>query len=104
MTEVVFKSFLAALGSGLLALIVYTVKAIAKTAKADDITMKALAHDAYFRQARYLLQKDSIAEAELENHNHLYEAYHAQGLNGTGDRLHDLVMEKPVEPHNGSIL
>lgn len=65
----------------------------------DDLTLKAIAHDAYFRQARYLLEKDEISEEELENHNYLYRAYHSQGLNGTGDRLHELIMEKKVIVH-----
>lgn len=63
--------------------------------------MAAITHDAYFRQARYVLGKDEISEAELENHNYLYKAYHSQGLNGTGDRLHELILEKPVIPHEG---
>lgn len=66
----------------------------------DDLTLKAIAHDAYFRQARYLVDREDISEEELENHNYLYQAYKAQGLNGTGDRLHELIMEKKVIVHS----
>ena len=81
----------------------------------EDLTimkeaLEALSHDAYFRHCRRILAKDEITEEELENHqylykiteeeleNHqyLYKAYHSQGLNGTGDRMHQLVLEKPV--------
>lgn len=55
--------------------------------------MKALAHDAYFRQARYILTKEFVTEEELENHNYLYRAYKLQKLNGTGDRLHQQILD-----------
>ena len=58
--------------------------------------LEALSHDAYFRHCRRILAKDEITEEELENHQYLYKEYHSQGLNGTGDRMHQLVLEKPV--------
>lgn len=57
----------------------------------------ALAHDSYFDDCRKLINKDVITEEELDNHNYLYKAYHALGLNGTGDRMHQIVLEKPVK-------
>lgn len=59
--------------------------------------VESLTHDAYFRHCRYLLPKDIITEEELENHKYLYRSYHSLGLNGTGDRMHELIMEKKVE-------
>jgi len=94
--DIIFKAFLSACGAGLLTLLVFMIKWTVKKMSADDLTMKAVAHDAYFRQCRYLLAKDEITEEELENHNYLYRAYKAQGLNGTGDRLHEIVLEKKV--------
>lgn len=94
--DVMLKSFLGACGVGVLTLITMGIKWIWKKIRIDNITIEALAHDAYYRQCRYLLQADDITEDELENHNHLYRAYKAQGLNGTGDRLHQLVLEKKV--------
>ena len=94
--EVITNAFLAAIGSGILALIILLIKKLWKSMTADDLTMKALAHDAYFRHARYLVPKPEITEEELENHNYLYKAYHIQGLNSTGDQLHAIITSKPV--------
>ena len=96
MIETVLHAFLTAIGAGILTIIVLLIKKLWKSMTADDLTMKALAHDAYFRHARYLLKQPNITEEELENHNYLYKAYHVQGLNSTGDRLHEMVMQKPV--------
>ena len=63
------------------------------------MVLEAVAHDAYFDDCRRLLKKDTITEEELDNHNYLYRAYHAMGLNSTGDRMHQLVLEKPVAVH-----
>lgn len=95
--DTILKAFLTGCGAGALTIIVLLIKKLWKSMTADDVTIKALAHDAYFRQARYLLSKSSITEEELENHNYLYSAYHAQGLNSTGDKLHDEIMKKTVE-------
>ena len=94
--EITLRAFLAACGAGMLTFIVFSIKWLIKRIKVDDMTIKALAHDAYFRHCRYLMPYDEIPEEDLENHNHLYKAYHAQGLNGTGDRMHELILEKKV--------
>ena len=94
--EIIMKSFLGACGVGVLSLLTLTIKWLWKKIRVDDLTIEALAHDAYFRHCRHLLQSDYITEDELENHNKLYKAYKAQGLNGTGDRMHALVLEKQV--------
>ena len=90
------EAFLSACGAGALTLIIIVIKWFVKKIRVDDLTIEALVHDAYYRHARYLMDSDEITEAELENHNHLYEAYHAQGLNGTGDRIHQQILEKKV--------
>ena len=76
--DIVLKSFLSACGAGILTLIILAVKWFIKKIRVDDLTIEALSRDAYFRQARYLLDDDEITEMELENHNYLYEAYHVQ--------------------------
>lgn len=98
--DIIFRSFLGACGAGILTLLVLSIKWLVKKLKADDITIKALAHDAYFRHSRYLLSEDEISEAESENHDFLYEAYKAQGLNGTGDRMHAMIAEKKIVPNS----
>ena len=94
--DTLMKAFLTACGGGVLTLIIVAIKWFVKKIGADNLTMKAVIHDSYFRQARYLLAKDEITEEEYENHDYLYQAYHVQGLNGTGDRLHDIIQEKKV--------
>lgn len=95
--DTIMKAFLTACGAGILTMIIVMLKWIKKKMSIDDMTIKALAHDAYFRHCRYLLPEDEITEEELENHNYLYDAYHGQGLNGTGDRMHELILEKKVK-------
>lgn len=95
--DIVLKAFLTACGAGILTIIILLIKKLWKSMTADDLTMKALAHDAYFRHARYLLAQDEITEEELENHNYLYRAYHIQGLNSTGDKIHNDILQKPIK-------
>lgn len=97
--DVLLKAFFSACGAGILTLIIFAVKMIVKKIKVDDMTIEALAHDAYFRHCRHLLQFDEIPEEELENHEMLYRAYKAQGLNGTGDKLHQEIISKKVVVH-----
>jgi len=97
--EIIINAFLGAIGAGILTLLILAIKWFWKKIKADDLTMKALAHDAYFRQARELIMMDTIEEEDLENHNYLYSAYHSQGLNGTGDKLHAQILQKTVVPN-----
>lgn len=65
--------------------------------KRDRMTLDSLSHDAFFKDCKELLRKDELTRGDLENHDYLYKTYHARGLNGTGDRLHQLVLEKPVQ-------
>ena len=107
MTDTVITLIVAIFGSnGLFSLIVLAINRHdrKKDKRNEDVeimrkAIAALSHDSYFRQCRFILAKDEITEEELENHNYLYNAYHSQGLNGTGDRLHQLVLEKPVKPN-----
>lgn len=94
--ETIINAFLAACGAGVLTLIIMAIKWLVKKIRVDTLTMKALAHDAYYRQTRHLLNQDVIREDELENHNYLYDAYKAQKLNSTGDKLHEMVLKKEV--------
>lgn len=94
--DILTKAFLTACGTGVLTIIILMIKWIWKKFKADDLTIKALAHDAYFRHCHFLLQKETITEEELENHDYLWRAYKGQGLNGTGQKLHEQILQKEV--------
>lgn len=59
--------------------------------------VEVISHDAYFKDCRALMKKDAITEEELENHEFLYKEYHSLGLNGTGDRMHQIILEKPMK-------
>ena len=87
--DVILKAFLTACGGGLLTLIVLGVKLIWNKIRKDSITIKALAHDAFFRQAREILNKGFMTEEDLENLDFLHRGYVAQGLNGKGTDMYD---------------
>ena len=107
MSDTTITLLIAIFGSnGLFSVIILLMnRHFAKKDKKNDeqetikMVLEAVAHDAYFDDCRRLLKKDSITEEELDNHNYLYRAYHAMGLNSTGDRMHQLVLEKPVAVH-----
>lgn len=96
-TVIILNSILAACGSAIFAGICYWIKSMYTKNKAFDDVLKALTHDAFFRYCRYLNPVDKLSEAELENLNSLYKAYHSLGLNGTGDKLYNQIIAKPVE-------
>ena len=69
------------------------------TIRADDLTIKALTHDAYYRNCHSLINKEAITEDESDNHDYMWQAYKAQKLNGTGKKLHEQIIQKPVVPN-----
>lgn len=95
--EIVKEAFLAAIGTGMLTLIVLSIKWIWKKIHNDTITIQSISHDLFFSRCRELLDKGSMTETELENINYLYKGYKAQGLNGTGDEIHKRVLALPIE-------
>jgi hypothetical protein len=94
--EIIATSFLSAIGAGILTIIVLMIKWIVKKFRTDDLTIKALAHNAFYQDCHKLLPKDILTEDELENHDYLWRAYKGQGLNGTGEKLHNQILAKPV--------
>lgn len=94
--EVVLTSFLSAIGAGILTLIVMLIRWLWKKIRTDDLTIKALAHNAFYQNCHALLPKETLTEDELENHDYLWRAYKGQGLNGTGEKLHNQIIEKKV--------
>ena len=94
--DIIINSFLGACGAGLLTILGILIRWIWKKFRIDDQTIKALAHDAYYRNCHQLMPKDEITEEELENHDYLWKAYKGQGLNGTGEKLHEQILAKKV--------
>lgn len=97
MMDTILKAILSACGGALFAGICVWVKGLYTKNKVYDEVLKALAHDAYFRYCRYLLPEKELTEAEVENFNFLYKAYHSLGLNSTGDKLYNQIIAKPVK-------
>ncbi len=95
-TEVIINSILSACGAAIFTGICIWVKGLYKKSKNYDQTLKALAHDAFFRYCRYLLPAESLTESELENLNFLYNGYHSLGLNSTGDKMYNQIIAKPI--------
>lgn len=106
-TEIIITLVVAILGSSALATFVqvnvqrhYAKKDEAKSVNSTvKFVLEALAHNAFFSDCRRLMPKEAITEDELDNHNYLYKAYHSLGLNSTGDRMHEIILEKPVLPN-----
>lgn len=96
MGTIIVNAFLGAIGAGILTIIIMMIKWIYKKFRADDLTIKALAHNAYYENCHKLLRKDELTEEELENHDYLWRAYRGQGLNGTGEKLHNEILQKKV--------
>ena len=96
MLTIIAQSFFAACGAGLLTLIIMLTKWVYHKIHCDMVTVKAVAHDSYYRCAKELLKRDKLTDEELENFSYLYNADKAQGLNGTGDRIYQQIMEKEV--------
>lgn len=95
--NIVIDSLLGAIGAGILTLIIIAIKFIWQKMKADAYTLKALIQDAYFRNCRYLMNKESKTRDEAENNEHLYKAYKAQGMNGVGDEMYKIIKEIPLD-------
>ena len=99
METVIINSFLSACGAGVLTLLILAIKWFVKKISADALTIKALTHDAYFRNCHDLLPLETLTEDESDNHDYMWQAYRAQKLNGTGQKLHEQILAKPVVPN-----
>ena len=102
-TQVILDAILASCGAAIFAGLCVWVKGLYKKSKVYDQALKALAHDAYFRYCRYLLPCESLTQEEVENINYLYSGYHSLGLNGTGDKLYNEIIAKPVRVKNSEV-
>ena len=107
LTEIIVTLVVAIIGSsgvGTVISIIVNRHYQKKDEKQEDLTIlmeavAAVTHDSYFRHCRFLLPKNPITEDEMENHNYLYKAYNSLEMNGMGDKMHEMIMEKKVIPN-----
>ena len=95
--DMIVKAVITAASGAFVGAVILWVKRMLKKMKVYDDALKALAHDSFYRQCRYLLAKEYITEDELENLNYLYDAYTSLGMNGTGEELYRRCVEKPIK-------
>ena len=95
--DLILKAIITSAAGAFVGAVIVWIKGMLKKQKEFESALKALAHDSFYRQCRYLLPQASITEDELENLNYLHDAYRSLGLNGTGEELHKRCLEKPIK-------
>ena len=95
--DIIMKAVITSAAGALVGAVIVWIKGMLKKQKEFESALKALAHDSFYRQCRYLLPHESITEDELENLNYLHDAYRSLGLNGTGEELYRRCLEKPIQ-------
>lgn len=82
--------------AGALALLWRWVRGKFRRLSALEQASKALLHDRLYRECRECLAQGCIDVEALHNLEHLYNAYHALGGNGTGTQLYRRVQQLPI--------
>ena len=95
--DVLLKASLTTFAGALTGVCIVWVKGVIKRDRVYDKAIKAVAHDSFYRQCRYLIRQENITEDDLENLNYLHDAYKSLGLNGTGEELYRRCAEKPLK-------
>lgn len=75
---------------------VAVTKYIHKILKCGTKLMLAIGHDDLYRFSEFYIQTNQITLRELKNLEHIYNAYHALGGNGTGTELYERCKELPI--------
>ncbi|MBE6046138.1 MAG: hypothetical protein E7221_05485 [Clostridiales bacterium] len=97
MVELILKAIITSAAGAFVGAVIVWIKGMLKKQQEFEAALKALAHDSFYRQCRYLLGQDTISESELENLNYLHDAYTSLGLNGTGEELYKRCLEKKIK-------
>lgn len=95
--DILIKAMITAASGAFVGACIIWIKGLIRRNRVFNNALKALAHDSFYRQCRYLLHRDYIKEDELENLNYLHDAYKALGMNGTGEELYKRCIEKPLK-------
>lgn len=90
------RGFWTAAGAGILSLAIYGIKTVRRFTHAYNDALRALSHDALYRQCRIMLHNGNVIKEELDNLEHLYRGYHQLGMNGTGKELYERCKELPL--------
>lgn len=77
--------------------IIVWIKFQYKKSKAIENAVKALTHDALFRQCRYIMAEKERTTQTDENLEHVFEAYTELGMNGTGESLYKECKKLPLK-------
>lgn len=97
MFELILKAIITSAAGAFVGAVIVWIKGMLKKQQEFEAALKALAHDSFYRQCRYLLGQDAISESELENLNYLRDAYTSLGLNGTGEELYKRCLKKTIK-------
>lgn len=95
--DVLMKAIITSAAGAFVATVIVWIKGMLKKQKEFESALKALAHDSFYRQCRYLLPQENMSEDELENLNYLHDAYTSLGLNGTGEELYQKCLKKKIK-------
>ena len=68
-----------------------------KKSRAIEKAVKALTHDALFKQCESILEKGERTTQTNENLEHVFEAYSELGMNGTGESLYKECKKIPLK-------
>lgn len=97
MLETIFTYAINTVLGALIGGIIVWIKFQYKKSKAIEKAVKALTHDALFRQCRYILTENERTPQTNENLEHVYEAYASLGMNGTGESMYKECKKVPLK-------
>lgn len=91
--DAIGRAFWAAAGAALFALILSTFKKLPAAWNA----IRAVTHDALYRNCRIMLHNGEVTKEEIDNLERLYAAYHKMGMNGTGEEMYQRCLDLPLK-------
>lgn len=59
--------------------------------------VKSILHYLLYRECKVCLDAQQVSTEELKEIEHIYDAYHALGGNGTGTALYNRILSLPIE-------
>lgn len=99
MKEFIIEYWLEGVFSMVLSVLAFYIKCIKKKLDEQNAIKNgviAMLHDRLFQSGMYFITKGEIGLSELRNIEHLYNAYHELGGNGTGTEIYERVKELKI--------